>query len=115
MLWPEKSTYMRAEIGLWLWFITECIDSVIPSNYYSLNSVKEQKLIYSKFNTQIWLRLLGCARAVHWLEISLFPPPTREAIELAGIQKRHRNSLKKVVNRASNKTELWQTMLCKYA
>lgn len=90
MLWPEKSTYMRAEIGLWLWFITECIDS-------------------------IWLRLLGCARAVHWLEISLFPPPTREAIELAGIQKRHRNSLKKVVNRASNKTELWQTMLCAMA
>ncbi|XP_076233330.1 uncharacterized protein LOC143178497 [Calliopsis andreniformis] len=90
MLWPEKANYMRAEVGLWLWFITECIDSV-------------------------WLRLLGCARATYWLEICLFPPPTREAIELAGIQKRHRNSLKKQVNRTSNKTELWQTMLCAMA
>ncbi|XP_076687120.1 uncharacterized protein LOC143378897 [Andrena cerasifolii] len=90
MLWPEKTNYMRAELGLWLWFIAECIDSV-------------------------WLRLLGCAKATYWLEICLFPPPTREAIELAGIQRRHRDSLKKLVNRASRKTELWQTMLCAMA
>ncbi|KZC12265.1 PREDICTED: uncharacterized protein LOC107190398 [Dufourea novaeangliae] len=89
MLWPEKTNYTRVELGLWLWFIAECIDSV-------------------------WLRLVRCARAIHWLEICLFPPPTQEAIELAGIQKRHRNSLKKVVNR-SKKTELWQTMLCAVA
>ncbi|XP_076163625.1 uncharacterized protein LOC143144759 [Ptiloglossa arizonensis] len=90
MLRLEKTNYTRAEIGLWLWFIAECIDSV-------------------------WLRLLGCAKATHWLEICLFPAPTREAIELAGIQKRHRDSLKKLVNRTSKKSELWQTMLCAVA
>ncbi|XP_043249515.1 uncharacterized protein LOC122395742 [Colletes gigas] len=90
MLRLEKTSYARAELGLYLWFIAECIDSV-------------------------WLRLLGYAKATHWLEICLFPPPTQEAIELAGIQKRHRDSLKKSVNRGSKKTELWQTMLCAVA
>ncbi|XP_031826941.2 uncharacterized protein LOC116424544 isoform X1 [Nomia melanderi] len=89
MLWPGKANYTRVELGLWLWFIVECIDSV-------------------------WFRLIGCARAIHWLEICLFPPPTWEAIELAEIQKKHRDSLKKVVHR-SKKTELWQTMLCAIA
>lgn len=89
MLLPEKTNYTQGELGLWLWFAVECIDSV-------------------------WFRLIGCARAVHWLEICLFPPPTREAIELAGIQKRHRDSLKKVIHR-SKKNELLQTMLCAVA
>ncbi|XP_078050519.1 uncharacterized protein LOC144477010 [Augochlora pura] len=89
MLWPEKTKYARVELGLWMWFTVECIDSV-------------------------WFRLIGCARAVHWLEICLFPPPTREAIELAGIQKRHRESLRKIVHR-SKRAELWQTMLCAVA
>lgn len=88
MLWPEKTSYKRAEIGLWLWFIVECLDSM-------------------------WLRFVGCAKAVHWLEICLFPRPTREAIELAGIQKRYRESLRKLVNdRAPKKTKLWQTLFC---
>ncbi|XP_053970752.1 uncharacterized protein LOC128889034 [Hylaeus anthracinus] len=90
MLRLEKTTYTRAELGLWLWFTAECIDSV-------------------------WLRLLGCAKATYWLEICLFPRPTREAIVLAGIQKRHRDSLRKLVNKTSKKTELWQTMLCAVA
>lgn len=62
----------------------------------------------------MWFRLLRCGKATHWLEICLFPPPTQEAIELAGIQKRHRDSLKKLVNRTSKKAELWQTLFCKY-
>lgn len=90
MLRPEDIDYTKAQLGLWLWFVAECLDSV-------------------------WFRLLGCARATHWLEICLFPPPTREAIELAGIQKRHRESLKKLVNRTSKKTELWQTLFCAVA
>ncbi|CAL7952205.1 unnamed protein product [Xylocopa violacea] len=90
ILWPEHTNYSRVQLGVWLWFIAECLDSV-------------------------WFRLLGCAKATHWLEICLFPPPTREAIELAGIQKRHRDSLKKLVNKASKKTELWQTLFCAVA
>ncbi|OAD54117.1 hypothetical protein WN48_08350, partial [Eufriesea mexicana] len=90
MLWPENINYSRMQFGLWLWFTAECLDSV-------------------------WFRLLGCVKATHWLEICLFPSPTREAIELAGIQKRHRDSLKKLVNRTSKKTELWQTLFCAVA
>lgn len=90
MLWTESVNNTGAKLGLWLWFITECIDSV-------------------------WFRLLGCGKATHWLEICLFPPPTQEAIELAGIQKRHRDSLKKLVNRSSKRTELWQTLFCAVA
>ncbi|CAD1472825.1 unnamed protein product [Heterotrigona itama] len=63
----------------------------------------------------VWFRFLGCAKATHWLEICLFPSPTREAIELAGIQKRHRESLKKLVNKTSKRAELWQTLFCKYS
>ncbi|XP_017880153.1 uncharacterized protein LOC108624998 [Ceratina calcarata] len=90
MLGLEETNYTKAQLGLWLWFVAECLDSV-------------------------WFRLLGCARATYWLEICLFPPPTREAIELAGIQKRHRESLKKLVDRTSKKTELWQTLFCAVA
>ncbi|XP_034190910.2 uncharacterized protein LOC117609116 isoform X1 [Osmia lignaria lignaria] len=90
MLWTESTNHTRAKLGLWLWFIAECIDSM-------------------------WFRLLWCGKATHWLEICLFPPPTQEAIELAGIQKRHRDSLKKLVNRTSKKAELWQTLFCAVA
>ncbi|CAK9797293.1 hypothetical protein ANTPLA_LOCUS1163 [Anthophora plagiata] len=90
MLWPENMNYTRAQAGLWLWFIAECLDSV-------------------------YFRLIGCARNIHWLEICLFPPPTREAIELAGIQKRHRDSLKKLVKRTSKKAELRQALFCAMA
>lgn len=88
MLWPEKVNQTRADLALWLWFAMECLDSV-------------------------WLRLCGCAKMTHWLEICLFPPPSQEAIELANIQKRHRDSLKKTITTVSpKKKELWQTLLC---
>ncbi|XP_006618199.1 uncharacterized protein LOC102671621 [Apis dorsata] len=90
MLWSGYVEQTRAQFNLWLWFITECLDSV-------------------------WIKLLGCAKATYWLEICLFPSPTQEAIELAGIQKRHRDSLKKLVNKTSKKTELWQTLFCAVA
>lgn len=90
MLWSEDVKYARTEPGLWLWFAAECLDSV-------------------------WLRLIGHAKATHWLEICLFPPPTQEAIELAGIHKRHRESLRKCDNRAAKKVELWQTLVCAMA
>ncbi|KAK9294591.1 hypothetical protein QLX08_010849 [Tetragonisca angustula] len=90
MLWPENMEHTKAQLGLWLWFIVECLDSV-------------------------WFRFIGCAKATHWLEICLFPSPTREAIELAGIQKRHRESLKKLVNKTSKRAELWQTLFCAMA
>ncbi|KAG7202152.1 hypothetical protein KM043_015834 [Ampulex compressa] len=85
ILWPGKVDYFKVELGLLLWFVIECLDS-------------------------IWLKLLGCASAMHWLEICLFPPPTKEAIELAGIQRRHKDSLK-----VPKKTELWQTLICAMA
>lgn len=88
MLWPEKENYIKTNYGPWLWFTAECIDSV-------------------------WLRLVGCARATHWLEICLFPPPTQEAIQLASIQKRHRDAMRKLVNnRVPKKSEMWQTLMC---
>ncbi|GAB1861187.1 hypothetical protein CAJAP_02266 [Camponotus japonicus] len=92
MLWSEEVEYARTEPGLWLWFAAECLDSV-------------------------WLRLIGHAKATHWLEICLFPPPTQEAIELAGIHKRHKESLKKFSNKthAAKKIELWQTLVCAMA
>lgn len=62
----------------------------------------------------MWFRFLAYAKATHWLETCLFPLPTQETIELAGIQKRHRDSLKKLVNRTSKRAELWQTLFCKY-
>lgn len=89
-LWTENVEYTRAQIGLQLWFIAECIDSV-------------------------WFRFLAYAKATHWLETCLFPLPTQETIELAGIQKRHRDSLKKLVNRTSKRAELWQTLFCAVA
>ncbi|XP_077267866.1 uncharacterized protein LOC143900418 [Temnothorax americanus] len=90
VLWSEEVKYARTEPGLWLWFAAECLDSV-------------------------WLRLIGHAKATHWLEICLFPPPTREAIELAGIHKRHRESLRKCNKRRAKKVELWQTLVCAMA
>lgn len=66
------------------------------------------------FNSKVWLRLIGHVKATHWLEICLFPPPTQEAIELAGIHKRHRESLRKYNNKAAKKIELWQTLVCKF-
>lgn len=59
-------------------------------------------------------RLVRHAKAVHWLEISLFPPPTQEAIELASIHKKYKESLKGPNNKAAKKVEMWQTLLCKY-
>ncbi|CAL1684544.1 unnamed protein product [Lasius platythorax] len=90
MLWSEEVKHARTESGLWLWFAAECLDSV-------------------------WLRLIGHAKAIHWLEICLFPPPTQEAIELAGIQKRHKESLRKFNNNRAKKVELWQTLVCAMA
>lgn len=90
MLWSKEVKYARAEPGLWLWFAAECLDS-------------------------IWLRLIGHAKATHWLEICLFPPPTQEAIELAGIHKRHRESLRKCNVKKAKKVELWQTLVCAMA
>ncbi|XP_070513187.1 uncharacterized protein [Cardiocondyla obscurior] len=84
LLWPEDVKNTRTEPGLWLWFTAELLDSV-------------------------WLRLIGHARATHWLEICLFSPPTQEATELAGIHKRHKESLRKYRNNTSKKIELWQT------
>lgn len=89
ILWSEEVEYTRIDPGLWLWFVAECLDSV-------------------------WLRLIGHAKATHWLEICLFPPPSQEAIELAGIHKRHKESLKKFNNRAK-KIVLWQTLVCAMA
>ncbi|EZA47085.1 hypothetical protein X777_16756 [Ooceraea biroi] len=90
MLWSEEANYTGVEPGLWLWFAIECLDSVL-------------------------LRLIGHAKATHWLEICLFPPPSQEAIELAGIHKRHRESLKKSNERTAKKVELWQTLICAMA
>ncbi|XP_032682356.1 uncharacterized protein LOC116849368 isoform X1 [Odontomachus brunneus] len=90
MFWSEGSKYARIEPGLWLWFTTECLDS-------------------------IWLKVFRHAKATHWLEICLFPPPTQEAIELAGIHKRHKESLRKFNNKISKKAELWQTLVCAMA
>ncbi|XP_072745448.1 uncharacterized protein [Anoplolepis gracilipes] len=93
MLWSEEVEYAKREPGLWLWFTAECLDSV-------------------------WLKLIGHSKATHWLEICLFPPPTQEAIELAGIHKRHKESLKKFNNKTSQtakKVELWQTLVCAMA
>ncbi|KAH0944896.1 hypothetical protein HN011_001417 [Eciton burchellii] len=89
MLWSKEAEYTGMEPGLWLWFAAECLDSVL-------------------------LRLIGHARATHWLEICLFPPPTQEAIELAGIHKKHRDSLRKSANKIerTKKIELWQTLAC---
>lgn len=63
---------------------------------------------------QIWLKIFRHAKATYWLEICLFPPPTQEAIELAGIHKRHIESLKKFNNKTAKRAELWQTLVCKY-
>ncbi|EGI58442.1 hypothetical protein G5I_13456 [Acromyrmex echinatior] len=90
MLWSEEVKYTRTEPGLWFWFVVECSDSV-------------------------WIRLIGHAKATHWLEICLFPPPTQEAIELAGIHKRHKESLRKSNIRTAKKVELWQTLVCAMA
>ncbi|XP_011631421.1 uncharacterized protein LOC105423381 [Pogonomyrmex barbatus] len=90
MLWSEDVKYTRTEPGLWLWFAVECLHSV-------------------------WLKLIGHARATHWLEICLFPPPTQEAIKLAGIHKRHKESLRKFNSKAAKKVELWQTLVCAMA
>ncbi|KAF7402403.1 hypothetical protein HZH66_004670 [Vespula vulgaris] len=88
LMWPEKVNHMKVDLALWLWFVAECLDS-------------------------IWLRLCGCGKTAHWLEICLFPPPSQEAIELANIQRRHINSLKKSVNTKSpKKKEFWQALLC---
>lgn len=88
MLWPEKVSHARVDLALWLWFIMECLDSV-------------------------WLRLCRCAKSTYWLEICLFPPPSQEAIELANIQRKHRDSLKKSVGiKAPRKKEMWQMLLC---
>ncbi|KAK2585014.1 hypothetical protein KPH14_008540 [Odynerus spinipes] len=88
MLWPGKVNHPRADLALWLWFAAECLDSA-------------------------WLRLRGHAKTSHWLESCLFPPPSQEAIELANIQRKHRNSLKKTTNtKSSKKKEFWKTLLC---
>lgn len=90
MLWSEEVNHGTGmELGLWLWFIAECLDSIL-------------------------LRFIRHAKATYWLEISLFPPPTREAIELAGIHKRHGESLRKSSNKV-NKVQLWQTLVCAMA
>ncbi|KYN33977.1 hypothetical protein ALC56_11791 [Trachymyrmex septentrionalis] len=90
ILWSEEVKYTRTEPGLWFWFAVECLDS-------------------------IWIRLIGHAKATHWLEICLFPPPTQEAIELAGIHKRHKESLRKSNIKTAKKIELWQTLVCAMA
>ncbi|XP_018372921.1 PREDICTED: uncharacterized protein LOC108767506 isoform X2 [Trachymyrmex cornetzi] len=87
MLWSEEVKYTRIEPVLWFWFTVECLDSV-------------------------WIRLIGHAKATHWLEICLFPPPTQEAIELASIHKRHKESLRKSNIKTAKKVELWQTLVC---
>ncbi|XP_015180875.1 PREDICTED: uncharacterized protein LOC107068694 [Polistes dominula] len=82
MMWPEK-----VDLALLIWFLAECSNSV-------------------------WLKLCECAKATHWLEICLFPPPSKEAIELANIQKRHQKSMKKSVNVKSKKNDLAKALLC---
>ncbi|XP_036138991.1 uncharacterized protein LOC105840812 [Monomorium pharaonis] len=90
MLWSKEIKYARTEPGLWLWFAAECLDSVL-------------------------LKFIGHMKTIHWLEICLFPPPTQEAIELAGIHKRHKEFLKKYRTKKAKKAELWQTLVCAMA
>ncbi|XP_015606206.1 uncharacterized protein LOC107272978 [Cephus cinctus] len=88
----RENNNIPLQLYLWMWYISECLNSV-------------------------WVKLLGNFNSSHWLEACLFLPPTPEALELARIRKRHRDSLKN--NRSSTKTpkkiEFWRTLLCAIA
>ncbi|XP_033230472.1 uncharacterized protein LOC117181672 [Belonocnema kinseyi] len=82
VLWGSNSKNLSENFYMWMWFISECLNS-------------------------IWLRLF-CR-----LEIYLFPPPSKDAIQFANrLKKQKASSVRKPSGQNAKKAELLKTLTC---